>query len=104
MAPRILVESLEQADPDLDKLSKTLLRTYSGIYDQPVSISEKQMAAQLKIPLQEIQSQLQDLQHRGIIQYYPQKENPQLFFPTPRIRAEELIINQNSLSTRKKTI
>jgi len=102
VAPRILVESLEQADPDLDKLSKTLLRTYSGIYDQPVSISEKQMAALLKIPLQEIQSQLQDLQHRGIIQYYPQKENPQLFFPTPRIRAEELIINQNNLSTRKK--
>ena len=102
VAPRILVESLEQADPDLDKLSKTLLRTYSGIYDQPVSISEKQMAALLKTPLQEIQSQLQDLQHRGIIQYYPQKENPQLFFPTPRIRAEELIINQNNLSTRKK--
>lgn len=102
VASRILVESLAPDDIDLDKLSKTLLRTYSGIYDQPVSISEKQMAEQLKIPLQEIQSLLQDLQHRGIIQYYPQKENPQLFFPTPRIRAEELIINQNSLSTRKK--
>jgi ATP-dependent DNA helicase RecQ len=102
VAPRILLESLEQTDADLDKLCKTLLRTYSGIYDQPVNISEKQMAAQLKIPLQEIQSQLQHLQHRGIIQYYPQKENPQLFFPTTRIRAEELIINQNNLSTRKK--
>ena len=44
IAPRMIIESLEQEHPDLDVLSKALLRTYSGIYDQPVSISEKQLA------------------------------------------------------------
>lgn len=102
VAPRILLESLEQADPDLDRLSKTLLRTYSGIYDQPVNISEKQIASLLKCPLEEIQTQLQDLQNRGILTCYPQKEEPQLFFPVPRIRAEELVINQGNLQSRKK--
>lgn len=102
VAPRILLESLEQADPDLDRLSKTLLRTYSGIYDQPVNISEKQIASLLKCSLEEIQTQLQDLQNRGILTCYPQKEEPQLFFPVPRIRAEELVINQGNLQSRKK--
>ena len=102
VAPRVLLESLEQADPDLDKLSKTLLRTYSGIYDQPVNISEKQIASLLKCSLEEIQTQLQDLQNRGILTCYPQKEEPQLFFPVPRIRAEELVINQGNLQSRKK--
>ena len=102
VAQRILLESLEQADPDLDKLSKTLLRTYSGIYDQPVNISEKQIASLLKCSLEEIQTQLQDLQNRGILTCYPQKEEPQLFFPVPRIRAEELVINQGNLQSRKK--
>ena len=102
VAPRILLESLEQADPDLDRLSKTLLRTYSGIYDQPVNISEKQIASLLKCSLEEIQTQLQDLQNRGILTCYPQKEEPQLFFPVPRVRAEELVINQGNLQSRKK--
>lgn len=102
VAPRIMLESLEQADADLDKLCKTLLRTYSGIYDQPVSISEKQIASLVKCSLEEIQTQLQNLQHSGIIQYFPQKENPQLFFPIPRIRAEDLVINQTNLLSRKK--
>lgn len=102
VAPRILLESLEQADPDLDRLSKTLLRTYSGIYDQPVNISEKQIASLLKCSLEEIQTQLQDLQNRGILTCYPQKEEPRLFFPVPRVRAEELVINQGNLQSRKK--
>lgn len=102
VAPRVLLESLEQADPDLDRLSKTLLRTYSGIYDQPVNISEKQIASLLKCPLEEIQTQLQDLQNRGILTCYPQKEEPRLFFPVPRVRAEELVINQGNLQSRKK--
>jgi len=102
VASRVLVESLAHDDIDLDILSKTLLRTYSGIYDQPVSISEKQIASQLKCPLATIQIQLQELQKRGILSYTPQKEDPQLFFPIPRIRAEELVINQANFATRKK--
>lgn len=83
VAPRILLESLEQADPDLDRLSKTLLRTYSGIYDQPVNISEKQIASLLKCSLEEIQTQLQDLQNRGILTCYPQKKNHNYFSRFP---------------------
>lgn len=33
---------------------------------------------------------------------YASKEDPQLFFPIPRIRAEELVINQANFATRKK--
>jgi len=102
VAPRQLIESLEQEDLDLDRLSKTLLRTYSGIYDQPVSISEKQIAALLKSSVEEIQTQLQELQKRTVLVYHPQKEEPQLFFPIPRVRAEELVINQANFNNRKK--
>ena len=102
IAPRMIIESLEQEHPDLDVLSKALLRTYSGIYDQPVSISEKQLAFLVKAPLEEIKVQLQALEELSIIAYHPQKEEPQLFFPVPRVRAEELVINQTNMRTRKK--
>ena len=102
IAPRMIIESLEQEHPDLDVLSKALLRTYSGIYDQPVSISEKQLAFLVKAPLEEIKAQLQALEELSIIAYHPQKKEPQLFFPVPRIRAEELVINQANMLTRKK--
>ena len=94
--------AFEQSFPALENCIKTLLRTYEGIFDQPVPVSEKIISGLLKQDLAVTIAQLQELHRRGIIEYHPQKENPQLFFPRNRIRAEELRIDMAAYGRRKE--
>ena len=92
----------QQKDQAADLLLKTLLRTYEGIFDQRVSISEKQLVWLLKIDEQKLITQLKELHRRGIIDYQPQKDSPQIVFLRPRVKVEELSINLESYEQRKQ--
>ena len=102
IATKSMLENLAKDDPALDQLSKTLLRTYEGIYDRIVTISEKQLAYFLKKDVTEIKEGLKELEKLGIIEYHLPKEDPQLYFPIDRIRAEDLTIDQINYQKRKK--
>lgn len=102
IASKTMLENLGTADRDLDQLSKTLLRTYEGVYDRLVTISEKQIAYLLKKDVSEIKEGLKELEKLGIIEYHLPKEDPQLYFPINRIRAEDLYIDQVTYLERKK--
>ncbi len=101
-AERHHLESLTTAYPELDILCKTLLRTYQGIYERPTGISEKQIAFLLKKEPNKLFAQLMQLHQMGVIDYQPRKEDPQLFFPTDRIKTEDLSINNVRYTERKK--
>lgn len=92
----------EKDQPGLDPLIKTLLRGYEGIFDHPASISENMLANLLKIEKEEVQRQLVQLHSRGIIEYNPQKDTPQLLFLHDRIKAEDISINAEAFNQRKK--
>ena len=68
----------------MDPLIKVLLRTYAGIYDQPVAIHEKMLASLLKWPLEQVMKgtciSCTDFQ---IVDYDPQKETPQVYYNQP---------------------
>ncbi len=96
------LEDFEKANPALDLLVKTLLRTYSGILDQPVSIHERTIARLLNKPSDALINDLRVLQAHGIIEYIPQKDKPQLYFIQPRLRAEDIRIDQAVYQKRKK--
>ncbi|RYZ18444.1 MAG: ATP-dependent DNA helicase RecQ, partial [Sphingobacteriales bacterium] len=72
------LQEIEQTEPALDPLIKTLLRTYEGIFDQPVAIFEKNLAFLLRADVELVKSQLKRLHAFGVIQYQPQKDKPQL--------------------------
>ena len=81
---------------------KCLLRTYEGIYDNRVSINEKQIAKLCKLPYEKIYIDLQQLHAVGIIEYLPQKDTPQIHFLLNRAPAKTMHINQDAYFQRKK--
>jgi len=102
LAERHQLEALATTHPTLDLVCKTLLRAYQGIYERPTGISEKQVAFLTKKEPGQIVDALLQLQQLKLISYYPRKENPQLYFPVHRIRAEDLSLNNVLYAKRKK--
>jgi ATP-dependent DNA helicase RecQ len=102
IADRVQLESLTSRHPALDKICKTLLRTYQGIFERPTAVSEKQLAFLLKTEVPQLSDQLIALQQMGVIAYQSRKEKPQLYFPVDRIKAEDLNIDPVGYGERKK--
>lgn len=92
----------EEENPALEPLIKMLLRSYEGIFDMPVAIFEKQISGWLKEDLKTIQQSLATLHRHRIISYEPQKDTPQLYIMQPRVRVEDISINQVNYAQRKK--
>jgi ATP-dependent DNA helicase RecQ len=91
----------EIENPALEPFIKLLLRTYEGVFDNAVAINEKQLSGWAKKHLAEVKKQLEQLQYYGIIEYYPQKDMPQLCLLQPRRKAEFVTINETAYQKRK---
>ncbi|MCF3111174.1 RecQ family ATP-dependent DNA helicase [Niabella sp. CC-SYL272] len=91
----------EATHADSEPLVKTLLRTYEGIYDYPIGISESYIAYLMKTDAAVVKEQLLRLHADGIIDYQPRKEDPQLMLTRTRIRITELQINMKNHMARK---
>ena len=100
-APKEVLLDFENSHLQLEPLVKCLLRTYEGIYDNKISISEKLIGRLLKISVDDIKHQLQQLQSFNIIEYDQQKETPQIYFVTNRAPAQYLTINYERYKQRK---
>jgi ATP-dependent DNA helicase RecQ len=101
-AGRQQLEQFEQSFPQLEPLIKCLLRTYEGIFNNRVSVFEKQMARLCRLPVETVLQQLQQLNAYGIIEYLPQKDTPQLHYLLARAPAAHLHINHEQYLLRKK--
>ena len=101
-AEKFVLNEVEFAHPQLDAVMKCLLRTYQGIYDNRISINEKQIAKLCKLPYEKIFADLKQLHALHIIEYLPQKETPQIYFMMNRAPAQHLHINQDNYLNRKK--
>lgn len=88
--------------PKEDVLIKSLLRTYSGIWDQQTLINEFQLAKSLRVNEKEVKDSLIGLHQSGIIYYQPRKETPQICYLLPRTKASELYISPERYGKRKK--
>lgn len=101
-ADKNILNDIEKIYPQLEVVAKCLLRTYSGIYDNCVRINEKEIAKLCKLPYAKVFSDLQQLHSLNIIEYLPQKETPQIYFPVNRASAATLEINVENYAKRKK--
>ncbi len=97
-----LLYDFEKNNPILEPVIKTLLRTYSCIFDQLVPIQEKTIAFLLHKDLDVVINELKRLHRFGVIQYVPQKDSPQLYFIQNRIKAEDLRIDMVNYKKRKE--
>jgi ATP-dependent DNA helicase RecQ len=92
----------EKNHSSLEPLIHLLLRTYEGIFGQPVAINEKNLAFGLWKDRDQVVAGLQQLQAYHIIEYTPPKDTPQLYFFHDRARAEELHIDPVNYRLRKE--
>ncbi|WP_232825931.1 RecQ family ATP-dependent DNA helicase [Chitinophaga alhagiae] len=94
----------EDRQPDLSPLIQALLRTYQGIFDNPVPVFEKQIARIMRVGEEDVAHDLQLLHKQAIIRYYPKKDQPQLCFLEERLPAQHLRVNMVLLEQRKKAL
>jgi ATP-dependent DNA helicase RecQ len=99
---RDMLNQFEQQNVKWEPLIKTLLRTYTGIYDQPVPIHEKMIASLVNQPLEEIMMGLRVLHQYQILEYNPQKETPQVFYNQPRRKSADIHIDEKAYRFRKE--
>jgi ATP-dependent DNA helicase RecQ len=99
---RVLLNQFENENPALEPLIKILLRSYSGIYDQPVPIYEKMIASLMNRPLEEVIKGLRMLHHHQIAEYNPQKETPQVWYVQPRRKSADVHIDERAYRFRKE--
>jgi ATP-dependent DNA helicase RecQ len=101
VASRDQLIQFETENPAWEPLIKTLLRTYAGIFDQPVAIYEKMLATLLKWELEQVLKGLYQLHKFQIVFYDPQKETPQVYFNQPRRKSADIRIDEKAYAFRK---
>lgn len=85
-----------------DPIIKTILRSYGGVFTEPVAFSEAELARRLSTSQEEIVKALRYLAEREILTYLPRKNKPQLTFSSEMIRAADLKISPENYAERKK--
>ncbi|MCB9323281.1 MAG: RecQ family ATP-dependent DNA helicase [Lewinellaceae bacterium] len=89
-------------NPKMEIILKSILRSYQGAFMHFIKIREKQLAKFLKIPVDELIKALELLQQESILQYNPQKDQPQIIFVRERANTGNLDIDQKLYNFRKK--
>lgn len=85
-----------------DKPIQLLLRTYGGILDHYIVISEQYMADRLKVKVEALIQTLKTLKEKGVVNYVPYKSNPSLTFLKNRVPDKSVVLDRSFWITRKK--
>jgi ATP-dependent DNA helicase RecQ len=98
-----LLYKFQVEHPHQDDFIKLLLRSYGGMFDQYVTISEKTIAQREKQDEKIIRKQLIQLHQLGVVDYQPQKDKPQVTFLQDRADANAIDFRKALLKKRKET-
>lgn len=91
------------ANGSFDAIIKALLRLYGGeLYNYPIQIKETGLSALLGITIAECITLLNQLAERQVIEYFQQKDKPQLTLLLPRFAELKLPIDKKKLNAKKK--
>ncbi|MDR2955544.1 MAG: RecQ family ATP-dependent DNA helicase [Prevotella sp.] len=79
-------------DKDYEQLVNTVLRLYTGLFTNYVTINEAEIGVRLNLSRKEVYERLKILDKRGIIDYIPHKKTPLITYRQPRIDKKYLFI------------
>ncbi len=106
--PRVML--LQQRDElynlplseEQDRVLSYLLRTYTGIFANPVYINDNQMADRLSISPKHVNEILVSLAQEHIIQYIPRRKTPYIGYPLERQELQFVVIPDKIYENRRK--
>jgi ATP-dependent DNA helicase RecQ len=99
---RSLLTQFLSENPLLEPLVNILLRSYRGIFDQPVSIHEKKLASQLGWSPEEVVKGIYTLHQYQFVEYKPQRESPQVYYNLPRRKSLDIHLDEQAYQFRKE--
>lgn len=88
--------------PKYEPLVKTLLRSYGGLFENYVHISEKDLAYRVKTSAATVTEYLAHLDKQEILSYVPQSSLPRLVFLQDRIHARYLEFDSDNYHKLKQ--
>jgi ATP-dependent DNA helicase RecQ len=94
--------NFELRNPKYEPLIKTMLRSYGGLFENYVHISEKDLAYRVKISAATVTDYLGHLTTHGILSYVPQSALPKLVFLQNRVHAKYLAFDPANYELLKK--
>jgi ATP-dependent DNA helicase RecQ len=97
-----LLYEFYRSHPEHETLLTTLLRTYEGIFDFPVFISEALLAKLLREDEKKIGQQLARIASFGVVRYTPQSDEPQLVLRKNRVATRDLQMDLEAYHQRRE--
>jgi ATP-dependent DNA helicase RecQ len=92
---------IQLGNADMDAFIKLILRSYTGVFTDFVSIDEALLSRRLNLPGDQIYQQLKLLAQQKIIDYIPQKKTPVIVFETERLESGRIHITPENYQHRK---
>ncbi|MDX9909413.1 MAG: ATP-dependent DNA helicase RecQ [Mariniphaga sp.] len=89
------------ANATFDVFIKLILRSYTGLFNGYVYISEELLAKRAGIDLETVYNFLKHLRKSKIIDYVPRNQNPYIYFSKERININRLKISRKNYDFRK---
>lgn len=92
---------LDRLSGQLDTLLKALLRLYSGLFSQYVTIEEKSLANATGFDSEQVYTLLKALNQQRILHYVPRKMVPHITYITRRVETSEIVLGKDIYQDRK---
>lgn len=97
-----LLRDFQESHSEYEPILTTMLRTYGGIFDVPVFISEMLLAKILYQSEEEIKAALKKLHAWGIIEYAEQNDKPQITLRKQRVADADFKMNLTLYEGRRQ--
>jgi ATP-dependent DNA helicase RecQ len=102
IADQRLIYGMRVNDARMGPLLEALLRTYGGLFEEPVLIDELRLAKSLKWQSETVVKRLKELDQQRVLSYKQRSDSPTATLLTPRVDAQRMVLDPAALALRKQ--
>ncbi|MEI6748957.1 MAG: RecQ family ATP-dependent DNA helicase [Bacteroidales bacterium] len=88
-------------NPDGDIVLKAVLRSYGGVFNDFITVSEAEIARRSCREIQDVVNSLKRMSKDGLVSYIPQKTMPQIIYTRERFSSDNLNFTAENYYNRK---
>lgn len=100
-ADQRLIYGMRVNDARMGPLLEALLRSYGGLYEEPVLIDELRLAKGLKWQTETVIKRLHELARQQVLSYKQRSDAPTATLLVPRVDAQRMVLEPAALAQRK---
>ncbi len=95
---------IHDISPEAERVVRTMLRTYTGMFSDYVYVNEDRIASEASLPSQVVYESLISLAKADIISFIPKRRVPFVHFPTAREEKRYVEIGPNIYENRREVM